>query len=556
MRFWLSLVIFAVVSTPNQAHCLTKSYKADYVVVGMGAAGAGVAKILSDDKDVSVIGIEAGGDFDDAIPISDSTYAPVLEDQYFPQFFYQLNQVLQPFAGDAKFNYTTGRMLGGGSSINGEQFVRGSVINYSQWESLLGQKWSTNNIFSVFTDLENYNGISADDLTTRGHKGVVQVRQAPKDPTTMATKFVTAVEEATGFQEILDYNAPQTPLGPFTRWQLFQKSDGRRESSSTAYLKPFVKAKLDGKCKRRLKILDNTTVLKVLFEGNKAIGVRVLKNGVGANVYARKKVILCAGIYSNCLLQVSGIGSKDVLKPLGIDVIYNNPSVGKNLVNQFITSAVFTANPSDPGVPENDPSSLYVGGAFLPDPTEPINPLLRGVQLIGINPAPGSFVIAIITIQPKSRGVVTIQSKDPLKIPLVDDGAFSDPSDLETFMNIYKVYIKEIAARLNAIDNQYVLVDPTLDTINDDALLKDYILKNIDHTHHWTGTCRMAPLDQGGVVDENGNVYGVRNLVIADDSIAPFIPDGNTAACAFMIGRKIALNIQKRRSTETRSRRG
>lgn len=545
MKSVISMVILAWAFVPMQAHCSTKSYKADYVVVGMGAAGAGVAKILSDDKDISVIGIEAGSDFDNAIPISDSTYAPVLEEKYFPEFFYQLNQVLQPNAGEAKFNYTTGRLLGGGSSINGEQFVRGSEKNYSQWEPLVGGKWSTDSIFSVFKDLENYDGNFPAELARRGRSGLVHIRQAPKDPTAMATKFVVAVEEATGYPEIFDYNDPQTPLGPFSRWQLFQKSDGRRESSSTAYLKPFVNAKLKGKYKRRLKILDNTTVLKVLFDGNKAIGVRVLKNGASANVYARKKVILCAGIYSNCLLQLSGIGSKDVLKPLGIDVIFNNPSVGQNLVNQFITTAAFTANPSDLGVPENDPSCLYTGGAFLPDPTPPVNPLLRGVQLIGINPEPGSFVIAIITIQPKSRGVVAIQSKDPLKIPLVDDGAFSDSSDLETFINIYKFYIKEIAAKLNAIDNQYVLIDPTLDIINDDTLLKEYILKNIDHTHHWTGTCRMAPLDQGGVVDANGNVYGVKNLVIADDSIAPFIPDGNTAACAFMIGRKIALNIQK-----------
>lgn len=545
MKTILSLVILALALTPTHAHCRIKNYKADYVVVGMGAAGAGVAKILSDDKNSSVIGIEAGGDFDDATPISDSTFAPVLEDEYFPEFFYQLNQVLQTNAGDAEFNYTTGRLLGGGSSINGEQFVRGSEINYSQWEPLVGRKWSTQSIFSVFKDLENYDGISSAELARRGHSGLVQIRLAPKDPTTMATKFVAAIAQATGYPEIIDYNDPATPIGPFTRWQLFQKPDGRRESSSTAYLKPFVNTKLDDKHKRRLKILDNTTVFKVLFDGNKAIGVRVLKDGAFANVYARKKVILSAGVYSNCLLQVSGIGSKDVLKPLGIDVIFNNPSVGKNLVNQFITTAVFTANPNDPGVPENDPSALYVGGAFLPDPTPPVNQLLRGVQLIGISPKPGTFAIAIITIQPESRGFVTIQSKDPLKVPLVDDGAFSDLSDLDTFMNIYKVYIKDIAAKLKAIDSQYVLVDPTIDIINDDALLKDYILENINHTHHWTGTCRMAPLDQGGVVDAHGNVYGVKNLVIADDSIAPFIPDGNTAACAFMIGRKIALDIQK-----------
>lgn len=537
------ILLLAIIVSPH-AHCRVRDYKADYVVVGMGAAGAGVAKILSDDKDASVIGIEAGGDLDNAIPIFDSTYAPILESDYFPEYFYQLSQVVQRDAGSGDFNYTTGRLLGGGSSINGEQYVQGSEINYSQWAPLVGREWSTQKIFSAFKHIENYEGISPAP-TQRGHNGLVHIRQAPVVPTTMAIKFVTAVAEATGYPEIIDYNDRATPIGPFTRWQLFQQSNGRRESSSTAYLKPFVNAELKGKHKRQLKILDRTTVLKVLFKENKAIGVRVLKDGVFANVYARKKVILCAGIYSNCLLQLSGIGPRSKLKPLGIDVIFDNPFVGQNLVNQFINIALFTANPNDPGVPANDPNALYVGGAFLPDPTPPVNPALRGVQLIGASASPGSFQIVIITNQPKSRGNVMLQSKDPLQIPLVDDGAFSNPADLKTFMNIYKVYIREIAVALNAIDSQYVLIAPTLDVINDDNLLQEYILTNIDHTHHWTGTCRMAPLDQGGVVDSHGNVYGVKNLVIADDSIAPFIPDGNTAACAFMIGRKIALDIKK-----------
>lgn len=539
----LPILLLTIISFVHE-ECRSIDYEADYVVVGMGAAGAGVAKILSNNKAVSVIGIEAGGDYDDSVPISNSTYAPVLEEEYFPNYFYQLSQIPQPLAGGAQFNYTTGRLLGGGSSINGEQYVRGSGINYSQWAPLVGERWSAENIFSAFKDLENYFGI-ATAITRRGYSGLVHIRQAPVNPTTMAEKFVTAVSQATGYPEIIDYNDISTPIGPFTRWQLFQRPDGRRESSSTAYLKPFLDKNLEGRDKRQLKILVNSTVLKVLFDGTKATGVQILKNGEFSNVYARKKVILCAGIYSNCLLQISGIGSKDLLKSIGIDVIYDNPNVGKNLINHFINMAVFTANPDDPGVPEEDPNALYVGGAFLPDPTPPVDPLVRGVQLIGVSGGPGSFVIAIITNQPKSRGTVTIQSKDPLQVPLVDDGTFTDSADLDTFMNVYKIYIKEIAARLNALDSQYVLVDPTLDIINDDELLEEYILANIDHTHHWTGTCRMAPLDQGGVVDSHGNVYGVENLVVADDSIAPFIPDGNTAACAFMIGRKIALDIKR-----------
>lgn len=526
------------------ASCSPECFEADYVVVGMGAAGAGVAKILSDDRETSVIGIEAGGNYDNQTPIKDSTFAPILEEEFFPNYFYQLQQVPQTAAGGATFNYTTGRLLGGGSAINGEQYVQGSKLNYSQWEPLLGPFWSTKSIFHTFKKIEHYHGLTPNP-EQRGFHGLVSIRQAPVVPTTMATKFVDAVAAATGFPEIIDYNDQNTPMGPFTRWQLFQKPNGRRESSSTAYLEPFLDKNLVGTNGRKLTVLDRTTVLKVLFKGNTAIGVRVLKDGKFANVIARKKVILCAGIYSNWILQVSGIGSKKLLKSLGIDVLVNNPNVGKNLVNQFINVAIFTANPNDVGVPANDPNALYVGGAFLPDPTPPVNPALRGVQLIGASAGSGNFTLVIITTQPKSRGTVTIQSDDPLQIPLVDDMTFTNPADLTTFINIYRTYVVQIAAQLNAIDPQYTLVAPTLAVINDDQLLTQYILDNINHTHHWTGTCRMAPRNKGGVVDAHGNVYGVENLVVADDSIAPFIPDGNTAACAFMIGRKLAEFIKK-----------
>lgn len=522
-----------------------KKCKADYIVVGMGAAGAGVAKLLSDDCRTSVIGIEAGANHDNDEQIKNSTFAGILEEDFFPQYFYQLTQVFQPIVNNNSFNYTTGRLFGGGSSINGEQYVRGSRQLYSQWQALLGSIWSKNKIFNAFIAFENYNGITPNP-SKRGFCGPVDIRQAPVNPTSMATKFVQATSLATGFGEIIDYNLPETPIGPFTRWQLFQKPNGKRESSSTAYLEPILHGNLCSKGKRQLQILDKTTVLRVLFRNKRAIGVEVLQDGKCRKIYARKKVILCAGIYSSWILQLSGIGPKALLKEKGVEVVHDNPNVGQNLVNQFTITAAFTADPNDVGVPADDPNALYVGGAFLPDPTLPINPNQRGFQLIGTSPQTGSFFLTLILLEPKSRGTVMIQSGDPFQIPLVDDGAFTNPADLTSYKNAFKVYVKDIAEELHAIDSKYNLISPPIAVINDDQALENFILGNIDHTHHWTGTCRMAPRDQGGVVNRFGNVYGVKNLVIADDSIAPFIPDGNTGACAFMIGEKIAKEIIKR----------
>lgn len=528
-------------------HCSAKEiFTADYVVVGMGAAGAEITKLLSDKCGTSVIGIEAGANHDNDIPIKNSTFAPILESDFNPQYFYQLSQIVQPLVPNAEFNYITGRLFGGGTSINGMQYVEGTNQLYAKWQQLLGDFWSIKEIRKTFIAIEDYNGSTFQ--INRGEYGNLNIRQAPVKATSMAEKFVKAVTNATGFEEIFDYNIPETELGPFTRWQLTQKPNGNRESSSTAFLKPILDKSNYGKYGRHLRVLDKTTVLRVLFDGNKAIGVEVLKEGVYAKVLASKKVIICAGIYSPWILQLSGIGPKEVLKQAGVEVVVDNPNVGEHLVNQFICTATLTADPNDIGVPPSDPSALYVGGAFLPDPSEPIIPKkrgLRGIQLIGVSPESGSFAIAVIGLQPQSRGTVRIQSNDPFQIPLVDDGAFTNPSDLATFKNAFKIYIKSIAQQLHAIDSQYNLISPSLAVIDDDAALEEFILNNIDHTHHWTGTCQMGTSPINGVVDKFGNVFGVHNLVVADDSIAPFIPDGNTQACAYLIGRRIAKHIIK-----------
>ncbi|MBS0656233.1 MAG: GMC family oxidoreductase [Verrucomicrobia bacterium] len=540
---------FAFTSLLSPVSGAEKVYKADYVIVGVGAAGAEVAKILSDNHEISVIVLEAGANHDNDTPIKDSQFAPILESNFFPQYFYQLQQVVQENAPGVVFNYTTGRLFGGGTSINGEQYVEGTNQLYDKWEDKLGSFWSVEKIRRAFKKVEKYNGKTT-ERHERGESGAVDVRQAPAVPTSMATKFVNAVAESTGVAEILDYNIPQTELGPFTRWQLSQKPNGNRESSSTAFLHPVLRSDNTGKDGRQLRVLDKTTALRVLFNKEKeAIGVEALQDGESIKVLADKEVILCAGIYSPCLLQLSGIGPRSVLECAGVKVLFDNHNVGNNLVNQLTTVAVLTANPNDVGVPASDPDALYVGGAFLRDPAEADNVSprgLRGVQLIGVSPEPGSFVIAIIASQPKSRGVVAIQSSDPFQIPLVDDRAFSNPADLETFKEIFRVYIKEIANQLNANDPLYNLVAPSEAVIDDDAALEAYILSTLDHTHHWTGSCQMGRSDRDGVTDKRGKVFGVKRLRVIDDSIAPFIPDGNTQACAYMLARRIGEDIAKR----------
>jgi len=514
----------------------------DYIIIGSGPAGAVIAKTLSDDKKSSVLLLEAGENNDKDKPIRDSAYAPSLEEQFYPKYFWQGEGAPQEGLDDRAFEWTTGRLLGGGSSINGEQYVRPTSAVFREWAKLLGPLWSPRRAILRFKRLEKYNGRTNNRLS-RGYHGRIDIRQAPKNPTTMANKLVAAIEQATGYDEILDYNDPRTPLGPFKRWQLYQNPDGSRENSSRAFLSSNVmRPNGIGVNNRKLKVIFNSTVLRILFLDNRANGVEFLKEGVRMRAFARSKVILSAGINSPQLLMLSGIGPAKLLRQAGIPVVFDNPHVGRNLRNHTLNFATFSTNPSDHALPQNDPNALYTGGAFLPDPTGK-NPNRRAVQLIGIADD-GMLNIAILFLRPKSRGSIKIQNRDPLKIVLADEGFLANPDDLESVKNIYKIYIRDIAAQLEALDPSYRLVSPTLDVIDDDSRLEEFIKENFDHNHHQQGALRMAPLNRRGVVDRRGRVHGVRDLIVADASLIPFTVDGNTSAAAFLIGYTIARQIK------------
>lgn len=138
-----------------------------------------------------------------------------------------------------------------------------------------------------------------------------------------------------------------------------------------------------------------------------------------------------------------------------------------------------------------------------------------------------------------------IQSSDPLKIELGDEEFLDEPADLQLLKNTFKIYIKNIANQLNAIDPKYQLLSPTMDVINDDAKLEAFIKQNLSLTFHEESTLRMARSERDGVTNFRGEVFGVKNLIVADNSIIPFTADGNTSAPDYLIGFTIAHQLLK-----------
>src|SRR5699024_3481636 len=434
----------------------------DYIVVGTGPAGAVIAQGLTDNKRTSVLSLEAGDNNSRDYPIRNSLFAPpfILRDNFLPEYYWQGKGVPQKNADDRTFQWTGGRTLGGSTSVNNEQYVRPSQANIKQWEDLLGPLWSPMQETHQFKKLENYNGVTHHSKA-RSTRGRMDIRQTPANPTNMAEKLVLAMEQATGFQRILDYNDPNTPLGPFTRWQLYQRPDGVRVSSDTAFLSSDVMTPdgfgVDG---RQLRVSFRSTALRVLSNNEKqAIGDDFLKDGKCTRAYDRRKGILSAGINSPKLLMHSGIGPADVLNKAHVPILYDSPNVGRNLTTHAVTSASFTTNPNDKALPSNDPYALYTAGAFLPDPTPGADPHRRGGQIIGMGDSTGKLTIQFYLTEPKSRGAVRIQNDDPLKMVLADEGFLNNPADLETLKNVYKIYIKNIAAELSTMDPNYQLTE-------------------------------------------------------------------------------------------------
>ena len=146
-------------------------------------------------------------------------------------------------------------------------------------------------------------------------------------------------------------------------------------------------------------------------------------------------------------------------------------------------------------------------------------------------------------LSPESKGSVKLQNNDPLKIVDADFEYFEDPRDLEVIKNIYRVYIKNIALRLAAIDEHYKLMSPTMEVIDNDELLEQYIKENLSNAYHQQGSIPMGPYNKGGAADYMGRVYGASNLIVADCSLIPYTTDGNTQASAYLVGYTIAQQL-------------
>lgn len=521
-----------------------ETLQADFVVIGTGAAGSCLGYVLSSDPRYSVICLEAGPNVN-----NDPTFiAPVpgFDVSVFPGYYWPGLTLPDPNANNRTFNWTNGRLLGGGTSIYGMITTRGSYQRFDEWTPLVGPNWSGAKVYQAYKEMEKFFG-PVPDPSVHGYNGPRNVRLGISDSTsTPQYQDAILATGAPGTHLIEDYNSPQTPIGVFRNTQYFQFPDQTRASSSRTFLGPNVMdAEGNGVNGRKLKLITQATATHLIWSKKNPTqvkGVYAVVNGKPIKIKARQRVILSAGLKSSAFLQVNGIGPVDVLQAAGVPVRVPLDGVGKNLKNgPYIATILFPP----PGTqPNSQPGSFNEIGAFLPDPRpgEPLN--LRNVQLsssLRNYPQLGGFISIFIVetpLRPKSSGYIRINGNDPLRMENVDIGFLNDPDDLEEAAAVFTTIVRPVYQYLQ--DNfGYIPILPDIATIDDPEALRNFIRNNVGNGHHYQCFNKMGPVSNGGVVDDWGHVHGVQGLSVVDDSIAPINTDGNTGYTAEMIAWRI-----------------
>lgn len=521
---------------------------ADFVIVGSGASGGIFANILSQGGKYSVILLEAGPFRSNDQFIRRAQFNRIILSDLWYDYGWWGQTVNEPAMANRAFLWPqTGRISGGSTSINNLNMVKPSPANLQQWENLLGSFWSVQKQYQAYKEIETFRGVSSQP-ETRGNSGPLQILQIPQSGVTVASgKITTAMAQVTGIPVIVDYNAPSTPIGQTRTFQNWEYPNGDRSDSYTAFIDPIVGKVRDnvmyGKGDNNIVVIYEATAQGYYFSDREAHAVDFLRHKKCYRAYAKRGVIDASGLLSAQLLMVSGIGPIDVLEKIKVKPVVINENVGKDLQNHNIISAIFNKPPADYLTPPNEPWATTTTASMLPDPSGLVNQAQRGLMVFfidGLVPDTngqvlnyGQLIANGFQLNSFSRGVLTVNSEDVQKIAIVDTNYLTDNRDLQFWFDFFRKIIKPFAAAIAAIDPAYTLVSPPLATIDNNALLEAFIRNNLRQTHHGRGPVRMAPKDQGGVVDAQGRVYGVKNLLCWNASVLPFEPDGNTAEPIF-----------------------
>lgn len=576
----------------------------DVIVVGGGTAGCALAARLSEDASIRVLLLEAGGS---GTALVASRTPSMFGRLLFSQYVHKLRTEPQVHARGKKKFWPRAKMLGGCSSINAQMAQFGAPGDFDEWARVIDDEaWSWSNMKRYFNKIETYQphpDYPLVDVSARGKTGPIRIgyNNTITNPSRAFIKSCVNI----GIPFNPDFNGPQGTMG-VSRIMTYVDEKYQRVSSEAAYLTP------DVLLRKNLTVAINATVTRIIFDKSnretRAIGVEFAreKGGQRYRARARRDIVLSAGaVHTPHILMLSGIGPSDHLRSHNIPAIVDHPNVGQNLVDhpvvdlyfkdKFDASAKFLKPRSLSDVGELVSALVYYfvlgkGGplamnfgesaAFIRSDDPTLFPSSKySTQLTDSTSAKDSPDLEIFTtpfaykehgagffdihtfalhcylLRPLSSGAVLLKSNDPWEQPSVNPNYLKTKDDLEKLVRGVRVMLsiadKEPLA--GYLDHSCTRSD--LDhqlNLKSDVEIAELIRERVETVYHPTTTCRMAPREQGGVVDSKLRVYGIKGLRVCDASIFPYIISGHTAGGCYVSAEKLSDDMKIEYSSSDR----
>jgi len=506
---------------------ILKAY--DYIVCGSGTGGSVVARRLAEDSTATVLLIEAGGD--DSGPQIERPQAWL--SNLGTDRDWGIKAEPSPHLNGRTPLLSMGKVLGGGSSINAMIW---SHAHRSDWDgyarAVQDESWRYDSILGIFRRIEDWHG-PADPLR-RGAGGLVFVQPAP-DPAPL-TEAVLSAAAASGLPVFADANGAMMEQPEGAALTNLSVRDGRRLSIFRSYVAPLIG-------QPNLTVLTGALVARVNLDRHGATGVEVEMDGRRVSIAAAQEVVVALGAFHTPkLLMQSGIGDRAELALHGIEVFRHLPGVGRNLQDHVLLRGCAWASPepigftnngaeaalfwrSDPGLSQPDIQSLLIAAAAATPEVQ----AMRGAAI------PSGWSLFPALVRPKSTGRVMLSGPAPSDPVRVDWGALSAPEDIAA--------LAIAVERSRSVGNAASLSDfrrsETLPGAIKGPALEAFIRNAATSYWHQSCTARMG-VDALAVVDARLRVHGVSRLRIADASVFPWVPTGNTMAPTVIVAERAA----------------